>query len=92
MDQTVLVVISIARPAERSEAARTKETEEGLPVHSVTTLVCDLATIVMNHVASSIERVGFGRQASPPSSRRGRSSLSASSCRRHKTGDSMRSP
>ena len=49
-------------PAERSEAAKrkakTKMTEDNLPVHSFRTLLADLATITTNTV--EVERIGNG--------------------------------
>ena len=45
---------SIVQPAPRSEAARakdkTKQTEDGLPVHSFRTLLDDLGTLARNRV------------------------------------------
>lgn len=45
---------SVVAPAQRSEAAeskaRTKRTQQDLPVHSFQTLLSDLATIVANRI------------------------------------------
>ena len=44
---------SVVAPATRSESAerkaRTKQTEDGLPVHSFRTLLADLGTLTLNH-------------------------------------------
>ena len=60
---------SVVRSAQRSPSARakdaTKQTEEGLPVHSFPTLLRDLATIVRNHVVTGIEGVEFDRITEP---------------------------
>jgi hypothetical protein len=48
-------VVAPAQPSARAERkARTKRTEEGAPVHSFQTLLCDLATIAKNLVKPKI--------------------------------------
>jgi hypothetical protein len=52
---------SIVAPARRSDAARrkaaTRETDEGLKVHSFQTLLRDLATIVKNRIQPKDEKI-----------------------------------
>ena len=53
-DEAETTRVSIVQPAPRSEAARakdkTKQTEDGLPVHSFRTLLADLGTLAKNRV------------------------------------------
>jgi Transposase DDE domain len=53
-DEAETTRVSIVQPAPRSDAARakdrTKETEDGLPVHSFRTLLDDLGTLAKNRV------------------------------------------
>jgi Transposase DDE domain len=53
-DEAEATRVSIVQPAPRSEAARakdkTKQTEDGLPVHSFRTLLADLGTLAKNCV------------------------------------------
>ena len=53
-DEAEATRASIVQPAPRSEAARakdkTKQTEDGLPVHSFRTLLADLGTLAKNSV------------------------------------------
>ena len=60
---------SIVAPAHRSdsalEKAATKNTSDGLPVHSFQTLLADLATITKNRVASQTAGLEFDRITRP---------------------------
>ena len=60
---------SIVKPARRSAAAlrkaKTKHTEQGLPVHSFRTLLEDLATLTINHVRLGRTLPTFTRLAQP---------------------------
>ena len=60
---------SIVAPAQRSdsalEKAATKNTRDGLPVHSFQTLLADLATITKNRVASKAAGLEFDRITRP---------------------------
>jgi len=60
---------SIVAPAQRSDSAlakaATKNTNDGLPVHSFQTLLADLATITKNRVASKIAGLEFDRITRP---------------------------
>jgi transposase len=60
---------SIVKPARRSTAAlrkaKTKHTDQGLPVHSFQTLLEDLATLTINHVRLGRTLPTFTRLAQP---------------------------
>ena len=60
---------SIVAPAQRSdsalEKAATKDTSDGLPVHSFQTLLADLATITKNRVASKTASLESDRITRP---------------------------
>ncbi|HRR25275.1 MAG TPA: hypothetical protein P5057_00505 [Acidobacteriota bacterium] len=62
---------SVVAPAERSSSvrlkARTRLTQEGLPVHSFSTLLADLATIVQNTVQPKLPGAGSFLKTTVPS-------------------------
>ena len=63
---------SVVAPAERSpralEKARTKQTDEGLPVHSFQSLMKDLATITKQRIAPKLQvAIPFGKITIPTS-------------------------